>query len=561
MKIGTYTAALLLGLAALSACADEDLITFALDNDTIRIGAEGGTQTIRVAASEHWIATTDNPWITVSPANGRGSAQCRILIDSALTDQPRRGAVRIQTQNSWQTREIEVTQEGYPYTIEIDDKEVTISNFATHGKRYFDVKVRTNVDFDIEVPPTAGWLQPESYHVAFDRGIRPREVTVRFNWTINSMPLPRLADVKFRPKSSVELARLDRLSVTQQAAPPIEEGTRAGDSVALLGIARSLNTWNSWERSERMDNWDDVTLWEEGMEGCTPDKVGRVKAAYFRMFDTKDGLPFEVQYLTAAEELSFFSNTNTFLLNLDPGEYITQLTQLKRLTISSYGLTTLPESFTNLSALEYLDLSGNNFERIPELLTSENFPRMHALLLGANQRSLIYDLSNNVYKDLGGFYLETNETREFPRRLLAWEQLDTLTLSVNYLQGTLPTFEDDPSWPRYTDADVAASTNVDGIDTLPAGPWVPGGKGGIVGLPKVLPRARWLAINLNRLTGKAPDWLLYHPALDWWVPFILVFNQEGKDETGLTAGFSNEPANLNYYYEFFPHKKWADLKE
>ena len=37
------------------------------------------------------------------------------------------------------------------------------------------------------------------------------------------------------------------------------------------------------------------------------------------------------------------------------------------------------------------------------------------------------------------------------------------------------------------------------------------------------------------------DWLLYHPALDWWSPFQLVFTQEGKDATGASAGFGNEP--------------------
>ena len=40
-------------------------------------------------------------------------------------------------------------------------------------------------------------------------------------------------------------------------------------------------------------------------------------------------------------------------------------------------------------------------------------------------------------------------------------------------------------------------------------------------------------------------------ALDWWSPFQLVFTQEGKDATGASAGFGNEPANLNYYYEFY----------
>lgn len=85
-------------------------------------------------------------------------------------------------------------------------------------------------------------------------------MTVRFNWSINSQPNERIADVVFKPKREVELARQDNLLVTQGAAEPIEENTRSGDSIALLAIARTLGTNSSWENGERMDNWDDVTL-------------------------------------------------------------------------------------------------------------------------------------------------------------------------------------------------------------------------------------------------------------------------------------------------------------
>lgn len=550
MKIAKYIT-FIFGISVLAACsdADKDIVDFKLDADAFEVGPEGGTRTIRVSSPDSWIATTDDPWITVSPANGKGSTECQILIDSALTDRPRTGVVRIQNRQSWDNREITVSQEGYAYSIEIDDNSVSVDNYAAYGERYFDVKVRTNVDFDIEIPDNAGWLKYDAYKVEFDRGIRPREVNVRFNWTINSMPLARTAEVVFRPKSSLELARQNRLDVEQLAAPPIEENTRAGDSVAMLSICRSLETWSTWEDAGRMENWDNVTLWEEGMEGYTPDKAGRVKQARFMLFSTREGLPYEVQYLTAAEDLTFYSNTNAFRYSLETGEYITKLTQLKRLTIGAYGLTSLHEDFKNLVNLEYLDLASNNFERIPEMLTPENFPNLHALRISANQRNVIYDLSNNVRTNFGGLYEETSETREFPRRLLSWDKLDTLILSVNYLQGTLPTFEDDPAWPRYTQADVDASRNAQGVDTLPQA---------IIGLPKVMPMTKRLSINLNRLTGEIPQWMLYHPALDWWEPFILVFNQEGKDQDGNSAGFSNEPANLNYYYNFFPNKKLAE---
>ncbi|MBQ8334976.1 MAG: hypothetical protein IJY45_02180, partial [Tidjanibacter sp.] len=68
------------------------------------------------------------------------------------------------------------------------------------------------------------------------------------------------------------------------------------------------------------------------------------------------------------------------------------------------------------------------------------------------------------------------------------------------------------------------------------------------------PNTKRLSINHNRLVGTLPDWLLYHPSLDIWVPFSLVFPQEGKDREGNSAGFSNEPVNLDYYYKLYPFK-------
>lgn len=543
MKLKSYIAVSLCAFA-LAGCSDDDRkIGVTVDGDAIEIGAEGGTRNIKVTADDAWIATTNDPWITISPANGRGSAQCRIIIDSALRNEPRQGIVRIQNQNDWEERrDITVSQDGYDYAITLDDKEINVSNYAAYDDRSFDVRVKTNVDFDIEIPEEAqAWLTAGDYKVELDRGLRPRAVTVRFNWGINSRDIERNAVVKFRPKDEVTLVRQDELSVNQNAAEPIEEDTRAGDSVALLAIARSLNMWESWETNEKMDNWDNVVLWEEGMDGYTPEKAGRVKFARFSTFGTKEGLPFEVQYLTAADELVFFSNTNWTTFDLSTGEYITKLGQLRRLTISGYGLVDLDPDFKNLKNLESLDISVNNFEKIPEVLTKENFPKLHALYLNTCQRGVIYDLSNTTTTHFGGLFEETDQTREFPRRLLEWDNLDTLTLSVNYLQGRIPDMKDYTQ--KYTQADISAA------DSLPQA---------LVGTPKVLPNIKRFSINLNRLTDELPEWLLHHPALDWMDPFTLVFTQEGKDQDGKLAGFTNEPVNLDEYYRFYEGKKYLD---
>lgn len=579
MKIRNHIATSLLAAAALlAACSTADeSVAFGTDTNSISIDAVGGTKKIKVSANENWVAISNVPWITVSPANGYKSTECSLNIDSAITNTVRNGVVRIvKTGNSAEYQEIRIEQKGFDYAITLDEPTVNIENYASLDKRYFDVKVRTNVDFDVKVPDDkTSWVKFDRYDVALDHGLRPREVTIRFNWGINSGD-ERSAEVSFVPTSesnvtSEMLARNDKLTIEQSAAEPITPNSREGDSVALLSIARTLEVWaSSWESSgERMDNWDGVTLWEEGMEGYVDSLKGRVKAARFYMFSIKEGIPFEVKYLTAAEELEFYSNVNTFQLSLSTGPYICELSQLKRLTIGAYGLTELDENFTNLRNLEYLDLSSNNFEKIPDIINPTNFPKLHVLRMANNQRRLVYDLSNNIVTNFGGLYQHTKYDSnrgsfgEFPSWLFKWEPgevttsegeqtvtgLDTLILSVNYLQGPIPDFKDDESIPVYTEAPDSLK-DAAGECILVKNR-----------IKRVMPQLRMLALNLNRMTGALPDWVLYHPALDWWDPFTLLFNQEGKDEQGNLAGFSNEPANMDYYYQAYPKKKLANMTD
>lgn len=579
MKIRNHIATSLLAAAALlAACSTADeSVAFGTDTNSISIDAVGGTKKIKVSANENWVAISNVPWITVSPANGYKSTECSLNIDSAITNTVRNGVVRIvKTGNSAEYQEIRIEQKGFDYAITLDEPTVNIENYASLDKRYFDVKVRTNVDFDVKVPDDkTSWVKFDRYDVALDHGLRPREVTIRFNWGINSGD-ERSAEVSFVPTSesnvtSEMLARNDKLTIEQSAAEPITPNSREGDSVALLSIARTLEVWaSSWESSgERMDNWAGVTLWEEGMEGYVDSLKGRVKAARFYMFSIKEGIPFEVKYLTAAEELEFYSNVNTFQLSLSTGPYICELSQLKRLTIGAYGLTELDENFTNLRNLEYLDLSSNNFEKIPDIINPTNFPKLHVLRMANNQRRLVYDLSNNIVTNFGGLYQHTKYDSnmgsfgEFPSWLFKWEPgevttsegeqtvtgLDTLILSVNYLQGPIPDFKDDESIPVYTEAPDSLK-DAAGECILVKNR-----------IKRVMPQLRMLALNLNRMTGALPDWVLYHPALDWWDPFTLLFNQEGKDEQGNLAGFSNEPANMDYYYQAYPKKKLANMTD
>lgn len=512
-----------------ASCRPVAQIEFGVDTDNINIGPAGGMKKINISSSGDWVAMTESPWITVSPANGNGSVECSISIDSTLVTESRTGSVRILSLDTDENRDFTVVQEGFEYQIVIDDSQVDVADYADYDSRYFEVNVKANIDFDVILPEDAeSWLTFKKNDLNLDRGARPRESKVRFDWRVNSRDNERIADIEFRPKEEVSMGHHDALKVVQKGALPIPIGTPAGDSLAILAVSRALNMFTEWETSERMEHWNNVAVWKDG-----PDK-GRIRYVQFFMFKTMEEIPFEIQYLTAAEEIIIYSNANHFLRNLDTGEHITKLTNLKRLTIGAYGLTSLHPDFKNLKNLEYLDLSSNCFQTIPDILTQENFPNLHALVLNANQRHTIYDLSNDIRENVGGFIDEP----KFPERILKWNKLDTIRLSVNYLQGELPKMLDHEKW---TAEEVQAN------DTLPDV---------LIGLPKVLPDTEFFAINYNRLTGEIPEWLLFHPKLDIWYPFSLVFSQEGKTRDGVNAGFSNEPASLDYYYQHYTNKKY-----
>lgn len=551
MKYTKIISAVLVALALL-ACRQEEDIAFGVEVGTedgnIAVGPEGGLKTIMVTAQDEWVAVTEEPWIMVSPANGRGTQKCQISIDSTLLNGDRVGAIRFQNLESNDKKDFKVTQAGFDYQIAIKEPSVEIEDFAEYESRSFDVEVLSNVDFEVVLPTEAqNWLSFKKPDLVLDKGTRPRRVRIHFDWKVNSRENQRAAKVEFKPLEAVEMGHHDTLSITQKGALPIPVGTPAGDSLSILAVSRALGSYTEWDTAEKMEYWRNVKVWKDG-----PHK-GRVRYVQFFIFDTKEALPYEVQNLTAAEEIVFYSNANQFRKSLDTGEYITKLTQLKRLTIGAYGLTSLHPDFVNLKNLEYLDLSSNCFQAIPDILTPENFPNLHSLILNANQRHTIYDLSNDTRENIGGFIddnLNTAKGKESLKRILKWEKLDTVRLSVNYLQGELPDMKNEglPEW-TYEELKDSLAT---GTTQLPEE---------LAGLPKVLPNTTFFAINFNRFTGRIPDWLMYHPKLDFWVPEQLVFAQEGKTKEGKNAGFSNVPTSMDYYYEIYANKKYNPNKK
>mgnify|MGYP003293418721 FL=1 len=547
MKIYTRIFIVIAALVSMVACVNEPKVEFGLDTTDIQVGPEGGVRTIKVSSSENWVASTQQPWITISPANGRGTVECKVMIDSTLKfDEVREGKVYINGESDSQS--FTVRQQGFQYQIIPSELEKNIADYAAFGSRSFEITVKANVDFKVKVPDNAAnWLKPTKNALVLDRGSRPREVTVKFDWQVNSMPMERIAEVEFVPVETVQMGRNDGLKVVQKAALPIPVGTVEGDSLALLAVNRSLGVWTEFETSEKIENWTGIEVWKTKDE-----RNGRVKSAQFAAFTTKEGIPYEIQYLTAMEELFVFGNSNTFLIKeLDCGPYVCMLPQLRRLTIGAYGLTKLHKDFTNLKNLEYLSLESNNFQTIPSELNEENFPKLTALILNANARYTVMDLSNDTRENIGGFV----EEEGFPVRMLLWDNLDTLRLSVNYLQGKLPSDEEMTQILSEKKGKVEYWRNSDlNIkDSIAVGnPFFEEND-----VPKVIPEMDFFAINLNRLYGELPKWILYHPKLDQWYPDLLIWSQEGRAKDGTMAGFSNAPTNMNYYYDnLFINKKY-----
>lgn len=552
-------------MVAIAACKDDDdsgIAGFAIDKEDITIGADGGTDVVTVSSGGEWTASSSEPWVSISPASGSGVTECAIAIDSTLIKGMRTAEIRF-TPRGQAPGVMTVHQTGYGKMIHIEKKDIEIESSAKYEERHFDVTVTTNVAFQMSVeyvnPDNTGWIiLPTKTTVDLDRGSRPRTTKIRVDWMMNPDFDTRVAKINFLPqKTEDELEQPVSMTVTQKAAPKIEDN-RTGDSLTLLTIRERMGAGNNWDPSENMRNWEDVVLWEEGDKGLPDDKaVGRIRSVNFTLFDTKESIPQEVHYLTYVESLYFFSNTNTATKSIKLENDVCGLKYLKKLTVSAYGLTEITDDLAEKlgNQLELLDISSNNFDLIPDILTKENFPVLKILDLRTNRRMVLTDLREKdnatKYPDGIGMFFNTEKDPSL-RRLLLWDTLEELRLSYNYMEGTIPDFKvGEDGVTGYTDEDIEVFG--DTIQYLYDHPEI----------PKILPKARVLSLNLNFFTGKLPDWLLYHPHLIEWNPEVLIFNQEtGIDTEGKKARFDNEPATLDYYYDAFPkfRKKYQTKK-
>jgi hypothetical protein len=610
---------LILGLAVVAgittSCKEDDDLNIpgglSLDVEEITVGPEKSFKEIMVKADVNWQASSSTPWISISPANGTGSATCVLNIDSTLTYTARTAQVRFNPAGNT-PKILKVTQFGFGKQIILDKPEVELENSDIEDNRYFDVTISTNVQFAIEsvnysfaeeVPAEdeagmsesdkANWLtlpKESDLNVNLDRGSRPRSVKARFKWEMNAVPYTRVATIKLVAKNSEDQLidsdgnEIDGvyLTVTQKPAMKIEDN-RAGDSISIVLINQKLQCMYALDVSENMQNWTDVTLWEETDEDLPEEAaVGRVRSLSIAMIDTKETLPQEIKNLKYLESFHVQSNANRQDREIVLGPEICELKYLKKLSITSYGLVELPEEFVKLGGtvdksyvgLEELGLESNNFaslSQITDLVNKENFPKLKYLRLsGCRRTDTLLDMSQmeggNTWKGIHiGMYInlnKANDKNEF-MKLLEWDTLKQLELSYGFIEGELPT--DEEMMAKFGNYSQYASKHPDAdVCTLLTDPcqWLKtsdkavtvkydGGEFSVKGsdVPCVLPNTQVLYLNLNFLTGKVPNWILFHPHLIDWYPESMVFTQEeGKNSNGEVVGFSNVPMDFEYFY-------------
>ena len=362
---------LILGLAVVAgittSCKEDDDLNIpgglSLDVEEITVGPEKSFKEIMVKADVNWQASSSTPWISISPANGTGSATCVLNIDSTLTYTARTAQVRFNPAGNT-PKILKVTQFGFGKQIILDKPEVELENSDIEDNRYFDVTISTNVQFAIEsvnysfaeeVPAEdeagmsesdkANWLtlpKESDLNVNLDRGSRPRSVKARFKWEMNAVPYTRVATIKLVAKNSEDQLidsdgnEIDGvyLTVTQKPAMKIEDN-RAGDSISIVLINQKLQCMYALDVSENMQNWTDVTLWEETDEDLPEEAaVGRVRSLSIAMIDTKETLPQEIKNLKYLESFHVQSNANRQDREIVLGPEICELKYLKKLSIT-----------------------------------------------------------------------------------------------------------------------------------------------------------------------------------------------------------------------------------
>ncbi|MFV0378494.1 MAG: BACON domain-containing protein [Mangrovibacterium sp.] len=538
----------------LAACNKKDIedptIAFELEFSNIAAPNTGVKEAFTVTAPGRWVASSESPWIQLSPASGLETTTCELIVDSSVLNEAREGTIRFSSENG-EVKTLTVTQFGFEKAIILSTNDTIIESSAAYDSRYTIVNVSTNVDLKNKIvdglseavnPATVSWIKcANANDVNLEAtGARPQAFKLRFDWESNLKPEERVARVMF---ISTALADTVNLIIRQKAGPVITDDV-AGDSLALLIVYEKLNMTRVLNTTEKLSFWEGVTVWQKTDKEVklNPDMLGRIRSLEIKYFKCLEAIPVEIGSFKYLESLNIGTNANKSTLSIDlskSDDGIGNLTNLKELTIFAYGLVgNVPATWKNLKKLETLSLSSNNLASIPANLTEANFPALKNLNFSANRRYVSVTL-NPLSAPLSEIGLHVTGSSFYFKRLLQWENLEYIGFSNCVLEGNIPTAADLNINEVYTAADFAEKG-----DTLNY----------LIGKPKVMPNLKTLRLNLNFFNGSIPDWILYHPNLMYWDPWTLLYNQDGKklNTAGEPIGFDNVPVSWNYYWDAFP---------
>lgn len=515
----------LIGVALLASCSEDGTtIEFAVDKENMTFPCEGGTQIINVDAGKDWTVTCDAEWCMVSPTNGDATTYCEVRVDTSYLYSMREAHLNFHCGNK--TCQVSISQFGYEKVILLDKESITVNDFSDNEDGMFeDVQIKSNVAYEvsIEYPDASrsGWISAKQIQSAKVESV-PRDGKVRLSYQMYlDSDSNREAEVVFRQTDAKpdETPIEARLPFIQRAAQKIIP-SREGDSLALVTLARIMHLGTTWDLSQPMIYWNNVKLEDRTYYN---EKLGktitepRVIFVSFVMLNTNDGIPYHVRYLDQLVELDMIGNANAHLRDIDLGEHVTYLPKLKYLSLMGYGISRLPERMKEMENLEELELSGNNFTKLPmDIIEALDRKNLKYINFANNRKRDVFGnlYANRTIRDTLGLH------GELPAALFRLKNIRYIGLSYNYFEGSIPDMGYDAS--QYQTLEEKVANN------------------------PVMPQLEQLSINLNFFSGAMPDWLLYHPNLRCWDPYTLVFNQyeRSKDSRGQNTGFTNEPATV-----------------
>lgn len=521
-----YAALLLCMLTfAVTSCKDDDEVAItglSLNEETLYFTADGGTYTIQLSAGQEWTVSSDREWCMVSPANGYGSTDCEIRVDSSYLYQERSAHLNFRCGSY--NRQLTISQLGYEKVIKLEKEELEVADFTDYDEMFEEINVVSNVKYDIDIEyadqAQADWVKVTREEREAESIPRPTKVRIDYE-LYTSSDKDRVATIVFRQTDAKEgeTPVVSRLTLRQTKAQEIIS-SREGDSLALLAISRIMHCYINWDASQSMIYWPNITMEEveyTNQEGQKVEEM-RVTGARFTVFSTSNSIPYQIRKLDQLRTLVFTGNENSQLKRIKLEDDVTYLPHLRYLGLVGFGVTELPERMKEMTELEQLELSGNNLTEIPLDIITE---------LSNNHKLEYVSLSNNRVRDVYGRLNDYADVRDtmglhgnIPEGLFRLSKLRYLSLSYNYFEGELPDLGYDAS--QYATLEEKIANN------------------------PILPDMEHLAINLNFFTGRIPDWILYHKHLRCWDAYTLVFNQQenGKNSEGKSVGFTNEPSSV-----------------